>query len=106
MLAYNTKVDAVSMSEIKLKNMNLKILNTRINLNISINRLLLRAKLERLSEDKRISILSEAEGLKDALEVFKMLEGEIQRQYKINSRLSVENMRLKKELLKEEIIEL
>ena len=86
--------------------MNLKILNVRINLNISINRLLFRAKLERLSEDKRISILSEAEGLKDALEVFKMLEDEIQRQYKINSRLSVENMRLKKELLKEEILEL
>jgi len=86
--------------------MNLKILNVRINLNISINRLLFRAKLERLSEDKRLSILSEAEGLKDALEVFKMLEDEIQRQYKINSRLSVENMRLKKELLKEEILEL
>jgi len=86
--------------------MNLKIPNVRINLNISINRLLFRAKLERLSEDKRISILSEAEGLKDALEVFKMLEDEIQRQYKINSRLSVENMRLKKELLKEEILEL
>ena len=86
--------------------MNLKILNVRINLNISINRLLFRAKLERLSEDKRLSILSEAEGLKDALEVFKMLEDEIQRQYKINSRLSVENMRLKKELLKEEMLEL
>ena len=86
--------------------MNLKIQLARINLSISINRLLFRSKLERLSDEKKQNILAEANDLKDVLETIKTLSNEIEEQYKINNRLHLENLRLKKQMLKEENIEI
>ena len=86
--------------------MNLKIQLARINLSISINRLLFRSKLERLSDEKKQNILAEANDLKDVLETIKTLSNEIENQYKINNRLHLENLRLKKQMLKEENVEI
>ena len=95
------------MFRFKLKIMNLKIQLARINLSISINRLLFRSKLEHLTNEKKQNILAEANDLKDVLETIKTLSNEIEEQYKINNRLHLENLRLKKELLtKEENVEL
>ena len=86
--------------------MNLKIQLARINLSISINRLLFRSKLERLSDEKKQNILAEANDLKSVLETIKTLSNEIEEQYKINNRLHLENLRLKKQMLKEENVEI
>ena len=79
-----------------------QILKTRLDLNILLNHLLFRAKLDDLSEEKREAIVRDSQGVEDALELIKTLEAEIEKQYKLNSRLYVENLRLKKTMLKEE----
>ena len=94
------------MFRFKLKIMNLKIQLARINLSISINRLLFRSKLEHLTNEKKQNILAEANDLKDVLETIKTLSNEIEEQYKINNRLHLENLRLKKQMLKEENVEI
>ncbi len=83
-----------------------QILKTRLDLNILLNHLLFRAKLDDLSEEKREAILRDSQGVESALELIKTLEAEIEKQYKINSRLYVENLRLKKTMLKEENYEI
>jgi hypothetical protein len=77
----------------------------RIDLSISINRLLFRSKSLHLSEEKKQNILSEAKALESVLETIKTLSKAIEQQYSINSNLHLENLRLKKQLLKDEINE-
>jgi hypothetical protein len=74
----------------------------RIDLSISINRLLFRSKSLHLSEEKKQNILSEAKALESVLETIKTLSKAIEQQYSINSNLHLENLRLKKQLLKDE----
>tara|TARA_R110000868_G_scaffold279203_1_gene539244 strand:- start:4492 stop:4761 length:270 start_codon:yes stop_codon:yes gene_type:complete len=76
-----------------------EILTARLNLGISINRLILRSKLERLSEDKARNIQFEANDLKYALDVFKMIEKDNEILIRTNNSLRLEIMILKKELL-------
>ena len=83
------------------------IATARLNIKISINRLLLRSKLERVSEEKVNSILREANDLNLALEVFKMLEDDNATLTRINTSLRLEILYLKQELIKQqETIEL
>ena len=74
----------------------------RIDLSISINRLLFRSKSLHLSEEKKQNILSEAKALESVLETIKTLSKAIEQQYSINSNLHLENLRLKKELIKQQ----
>ena len=74
----------------------------RLNLNISINRLLFRAKLSDLNEDKVKVIQLEANDLKEVLEVFKTVCLENEEYYKEISRLKLELLYLKKELIKQQ----
>jgi hypothetical protein len=83
-----------------------QILKTRLDLNILLNHLLFRAKRSDLSDEKKEVILRDAEGVESALNLLKTLEAEIEKQYKLNSRLYVENLRLKKTMLKEENYEI
>ena len=79
----------------------------RLNIKISINRLLLRSKLERVSEEKQKVILREANDLNQALEVFEMLEDDNDSYMKLNTSLRLEILYLKQELNKQqETIEL
>ena len=84
------------------------ILIARLNIKISINRLLFRMKLANLSEEKVKAIEREANDLNYALKVFKMLEEDNATFERVNSSLRLEILYLKKELDKkqEEEIEL
>jgi hypothetical protein len=84
------------------------ILIARLNIKISINRLLFRMKLANLSEEKVKAIEREANDLNYALKVFKMLEDDNATFERVNSSLRLEILYLKKELDKkqEEEIEL
>ena len=83
------------------------IATARLNIKISINRLLLRSKLERVSEEKQKVILREANDLNLALRVFKMLEDDNTTLTRINTSLRLEILYLKQELNKQqETIEL
>ena len=84
------------------------ILIARLNIKISINRLLFRMKLANLSEEKVKAIEREANDLNYALKVFKMLEDDNATFERINSSLRLEILFLKQELNKqqEEEIEL
>lgn len=77
--------------------MKTRIINSRLNLNISINRLLFRSK--KATGEQRENIEREAFDLEYVLETLKQLEQEIEKQFKINLRLHTENLRLKKEML-------
>jgi hypothetical protein len=76
-----------------------QILTARLNLGISINRLILRSKLERVSEDKARNIQCEANDLKYSLDVFKMIEQDNKQYELLTNSLRLEIMMLKKELL-------
>jgi hypothetical protein len=76
-----------------------QIITARLNLGISINRLILRSKLERVSEDKVRNIQCEANDLMYALRVFKMIEQDNDILIRTNNSLRLEIMMLKKELL-------
>ena len=84
------------------------ILIARLNIKISINRLLFRMKLANLSEEKAKAIEREANDLNYALKVFKMIEDDNATFERVNSSLRLEILYLKKELDKqqEEEIEL
>jgi hypothetical protein len=84
------------------------ILIARLNIKISINRLLFRMKLTNLSEEKVKAIEREVNDLNYALKVFKMLEDDNATFERVNSSLRLEILYLKKELDKkqEEEIEL
>ena len=76
-----------------------QIITARLNLSISINRLLLRSKLERVSEDKTRNIQCEANDLMYSLNVFKTIEQDNEILIRTNNSLRLEIMMLKKELL-------
>jgi predicted DNA-binding ArsR family transcriptional regulator len=84
------------------------ILIARLNIKISINRLLFRMKLANLSDEKVKAIEREVNDLNYALKVFKMLEDDNATFERVNSSLRLEILYLKKELNKkqEEEIEL
>ena len=83
----------------------IEIATARLNIKISINRLLLRSKLERVSEDKQKVILREANDLNYALEVFRMLEDDNTTLTRINTSLRLEILYLKQELNKQQEID-
>ena len=74
----------------------------RLNIKISINRLLFRGALERVSEEKQKVILREANDLNQALEVLRMLEDDNESFEKLNNSLRLEILYLKKELIKQQ----
>ena len=78
------------------------IATARLNIKISINRLLFRSKLERVSEDKIKMILREANDLNYSLEVFKMLEDDNATLTRTNTSLRLEILYLKQELIKQQ----
>jgi len=78
----------------------------RLNIKVSINRLLFRGALERVSEEKQKVILSEANDLNYSLEVFKMLEEDNTALTRTNDALRLQILYLKKELIKQQEIEL
>lgn len=83
------------------------IATARLNIKISINRLLFRGALERVSEEKQKVILREANDLNHSLEVFKMLEDDNATLTRTNNSLRLEILYLKQELNKQqETIEL
>ena len=82
------------------------IATARLNIKISINRLLFRGALERVSEEKQKVILREANDLNHSLEVFKMLEDDNTALTRTNDSLRLEILYLKKELIKQQEIEL
>ena len=79
--------------------MNLKIINCRLDLNIALNHLLFRAKLSDVSDEKKKVILTDAEAINNALGLINELQEQIELEYKINSRLNLTNMELRKMLL-------
>jgi len=74
----------------------------RLNIKISINRLLFRSALERVSEEKQKVILREANDLNYSLEVFKMLQDDNTALTRTNDALRLEILYLKKELIKQQ----
>jgi hypothetical protein len=82
------------------------IATARLNIKISINRLLFRSALERVSEEKQKVILREANDLNYSLEVFKMLKDDNTELTRTNDALRLQILYLKKELIKQQEIEL
>ena len=78
------------------------ILIARLNIKISINRLLFRMKLANLSEEKVKAIEREANDLNYALKVFKMFEDDNATFERVNSSLRLEILYLKQELDKQQ----
>jgi len=81
------------------------IATARLNIKISINRLLFRSALERVSEEKQKVILREANDLNYSLEVFKMLEDDNTALTRTNDALRLQILYLKKELIKQQEID-
>jgi len=67
-----------------------------INIDLTINKMLFRLKLEDLSEKKRKGIETIIEDLKVSSELVKMQNKAIEEQFEINSKLYLENLKLKK----------
>jgi len=78
------------------------IATARLNIKISINRLLFRSALERVSEEKQKVILREANDLNYSLEVFKMLQDDNTALTRTNDALRLQILYLKKELIKQQ----
>jgi predicted DNA-binding ArsR family transcriptional regulator len=78
------------------------ILIARLNIKISINRLLFRMKLTNLSDEKVKAIEREVNDLNYALKVFKMLEDDNATFERVNSSLRLEILYLKQELDKQQ----
>ena len=67
-----------------------------INIDLTINKMLFRLKLEDLSEKKRKGIETIIEDLKVSAELVKMQNKAIEEQIQINSKLYLENLKLKR----------
>ena len=67
-----------------------------ININLTINKMLFRLKLEDLSDKKRKGIQTIIEDLKVSSELIKMQNKAIEEQFQINSKLYLENLKLKR----------
>ena len=79
-----------------------EIATARLNIKISINRLLFRGALERVSEEKQKVIQREANDLNYSLEVFKMLQDDNTALTRTNDALRLQILYLKKELIKQQ----
>jgi hypothetical protein len=67
-----------------------------INIDLTINKMLFRLKLEDLSEKKRKGIETIIEDLKVSSQLVKMQNKAIEEQFQINSKLYLENLKLKR----------
>ncbi len=67
-----------------------------INIDLTINKMLFRLKLEDLSDKKRKGIETIIEDLKVSSELVKMQNKAIEEQFQINSKLYLENLKLKR----------
>lgn len=67
-----------------------------INIDLTINKMLFRLKLEDLSEKKRKGIEIIIEDLKVSSELVKMQNKAIEEQFQVNSKLYLENLKLKR----------
>jgi hypothetical protein len=67
-----------------------------INIDLTINKMLFRLKLEDLSDKKRKGIQTIIDDLKVSSELVKMQNKAIEEQFQINSRLYLENLKLKR----------
>ena len=83
-----------------------EIINARLDIQIVINKQLMRAKLSHVSDEKRKGILEQVKALDNALSVLKLMQHELEKTYKLNSRLHVENLKLKEMLVKEQNLEI
>ena len=83
-----------------------EIINARLDIQIVINKQLMRAKRSNVSEEKRLGILGQVKALESVLETIKLMQSELEKTYKLNSRLHVENLKLKEMLVKEQNLEI
>jgi hypothetical protein len=67
-----------------------------INIDLTINKMLFRLKLEDLSDKKRKGIQTIIDDLKVSSELVKMQNKAIEDQFQINSKLYLENLKLKR----------
>ena len=67
-----------------------------INIDLTINKMLFRLKLEDLSDKKRKGIQTIIDDLKVSSELVKMQNKAIEEQFQINSRLYLDNLKLKR----------
>jgi hypothetical protein len=77
--------------------MNTRIVLSRININLCINKLLLRAKRISISDEKREGILQQAKDLNYVLETLKMAEVKLERLHKEKTELYLELQKVKRE---------
>ena len=83
-----------------------EIINARLDIQIVINKQLMRAKRSHVSDEKRLGILGQVKALESVLETIKLMQHELEKTYKLNSRLHVENLKLKEMLVKEQNLEI
>ena len=83
-----------------------EIINARLDIQIVINKQLMRVKLSHVSDEKRLGILGQVKALDSVLETIKLMQAELEKTYKLNSRLHVENLKLKEMLVKEQNLEI
>ena len=67
-----------------------------VNIDLTINKMMFRLKLEDLSDKKRKGIQTIIDDLKVSSELVKMQNKAIEEQFQINSKLYLENLKLKK----------
>ena len=79
--------------------MRAEIINARLDIQLVMNKQLMRAKLRGLSDEKRQGILSQVEALDNALKVFKSLQVENDILFRAITDLYIENLQLKKNIL-------
>ncbi len=75
--------------------MKTRIILSQINLNITINRLLFRLKKERLKDEAKANIEIEIKDLDQVKETINCLEAALESEFKLNTALHLENIRLK-----------
>jgi hypothetical protein len=84
----------------KHKSTALSLTLARINIGLVINKLIVRQKHASTSVKQREGIQTMLDDLQSALEVLKSVSKENEDMYRLNYSLHIENMKLKKELLK------
>ncbi len=67
-----------------------------VNIDLTINKMMFRLKLEDLSDKKRKGIETIIKDLEKAAQVIKMQNKAIEEQFQINSKLYLENLKLKR----------
>ena len=67
-----------------------------VNIDLTINKMMFRLKLEDLSDKKRKGIETIIKDLEKASQVIKMQNKAIEEQFQINTKLYLENLRLKR----------